>query len=285
MSPTGTTFPPPSILVAAADPRHLPLPRTLPRRRAHRRRGEVAECSWPASASRHVTQVLRRAHGRQGFLPRHRRRRVRRARRPVRLRQVDDAEDPGRASRRRRPGTVLIGERDVTDLAPGDRDIAMVFQNYALYPHLTVRRNMGFGLKMRGTPAAEIDAPRRGGRANPRHRAPARPPAEGPLRRAAAARGARPRHRARAAGLPDGRAAVESRRQAARPHPRRDQRPAQAPRRHDDLRHARPDRGDDDGRPHRHHARRRDPADRRSRHHVPRSPPTSSSRASSVRRA
>lgn len=54
-------------------------------------------------------------------------------------------------------GRVLIGDRDVTDLAPGDRDIAMVFQNYALYPHLTVRRNMGFGLKMRGMAAAEID--------------------------------------------------------------------------------------------------------------------------------
>ena len=54
-------------------------------------------------------------------------------------------------------GRIFIGERDVTDLAPGDRDIAMVFQNYALYPHLTVRRNIGFGLKMRGTPAAEIE--------------------------------------------------------------------------------------------------------------------------------
>lgn len=54
-------------------------------------------------------------------------------------------------------GTIRIGGRDVTDLAPGDRDIAMVFQNYALYPHLTVAANMGFGLKMRGTPAEVID--------------------------------------------------------------------------------------------------------------------------------
>ncbi|MFC5396169.1 ABC transporter ATP-binding protein [Bosea vestrisii] len=54
-------------------------------------------------------------------------------------------------------GTISIGERDVTDLAPGDRDIAMVFQNYALYPHLTVAKNMGFGLKMRGTDAGEIE--------------------------------------------------------------------------------------------------------------------------------
>ena len=54
-------------------------------------------------------------------------------------------------------GDIYLGEREVTDLAPGDRDIAMVFQNYALYPHLTVRENIGFGLKMRGTPKAEIE--------------------------------------------------------------------------------------------------------------------------------
>ena len=54
-------------------------------------------------------------------------------------------------------GTVAIGARDVTDLSPGARDIAMVFQNYALYPHLTVRQNIGFGLKMRGMAKAEID--------------------------------------------------------------------------------------------------------------------------------
>ncbi|WP_048645872.1 ABC transporter ATP-binding protein [Nitratireductor soli] len=54
-------------------------------------------------------------------------------------------------------GSIMIGDRDVTDLAPGDRDIAMVFQNYALYPHLTVRQNIGFGLKMRGTAKAEMD--------------------------------------------------------------------------------------------------------------------------------
>nr|WP_306263912.1 ABC transporter ATP-binding protein [Pararhizobium sp. IMCC3301] len=53
-------------------------------------------------------------------------------------------------------GKITIGDRDVTDLAPGDRDVAMVFQNYALYPHLSVAQNIGFGLKMRGMPAAEI---------------------------------------------------------------------------------------------------------------------------------
>jgi multiple sugar transport system ATP-binding protein len=54
-------------------------------------------------------------------------------------------------------GQIFIGDNEVTDLAPGDRDIAMVFQNYALYPHLTVRQNIGFGLKMRGTNKTEID--------------------------------------------------------------------------------------------------------------------------------
>jgi multiple sugar transport system ATP-binding protein len=54
-------------------------------------------------------------------------------------------------------GRVLIGERDVTGLPPQERDIAMVFQNYALYPHMTVRQNLGFGLRMRGAEPATID--------------------------------------------------------------------------------------------------------------------------------
>ena len=55
-------------------------------------------------------------------------------------------------------GRILIGDRDVTDVQPKDRDIAMVFQNYALYPHMTVHDNMGFALKIAGTPKDEIDA-------------------------------------------------------------------------------------------------------------------------------
>ncbi len=53
-------------------------------------------------------------------------------------------------------GTVSIGGRDVTELAPRHRDIAMVFQNYALYPHMTVRQNLGYGLKVRRTSKQEI---------------------------------------------------------------------------------------------------------------------------------
>jgi multiple sugar transport system ATP-binding protein len=55
-------------------------------------------------------------------------------------------------------GVIRIGERVVNNLAPGERDIAMVFQSYALYPHKTVRANMGFALKLRGTPRSEVDA-------------------------------------------------------------------------------------------------------------------------------
>ncbi len=52
-------------------------------------------------------------------------------------------------------GSIHIGDRDVTDVDPKDRDIAMVFQNYALYPHMTVADNMGFALKIAGVPADE----------------------------------------------------------------------------------------------------------------------------------
>ena len=53
-------------------------------------------------------------------------------------------------------GSVLIGDRDVTEQPPKERDIAMVFQNYALYPHMTVGENMGFALKLAGVKKAEI---------------------------------------------------------------------------------------------------------------------------------
>jgi multiple sugar transport system ATP-binding protein len=53
-------------------------------------------------------------------------------------------------------GRIVIGGRDVTDLAPRHRDVAMVFQSYALYPHMSVRQNLGYGLKVRRAPKAEI---------------------------------------------------------------------------------------------------------------------------------
>jgi len=54
-------------------------------------------------------------------------------------------------------GDIFIGDRLVNDVAPKDRDIAMVFQNYALYPHMSVYDNIAFGLRLRGTPKAEIE--------------------------------------------------------------------------------------------------------------------------------
>ena len=54
-------------------------------------------------------------------------------------------------------GTIRIGDRDVTRLEPADRDLAMVFQSYALYPHMTVRKNLGYGLRVRKTPKKEIE--------------------------------------------------------------------------------------------------------------------------------
>src|SRR5436190_20754865 len=57
----------------------------------------------------------------------------------------------------RSDGKVSIGGRVVNNLAPKDRDIAMVFQSYALYPHMSVRENLAFGLKMRGVPHEESD--------------------------------------------------------------------------------------------------------------------------------
>ena len=61
-------------------------------------------------------------------------------------------------------GDIYIGDRRVNDVAPKDRDIAMVFQSYALYPHMSVYDNMAFGLKLRKMPKAGDRSPRQGGR-------------------------------------------------------------------------------------------------------------------------
>jgi multiple sugar transport system ATP-binding protein len=55
-------------------------------------------------------------------------------------------------------GTLRIGEKVINDVPPKDRDIAMVFQSYALYPHMTIRDNLAFGLKLRHVPKAQIEA-------------------------------------------------------------------------------------------------------------------------------
>ncbi len=55
-------------------------------------------------------------------------------------------------------GDILIGGERANDKEPMDRDIAMVFQNYALYPHMSVRQNMGYGLKIAGLPKEQVNA-------------------------------------------------------------------------------------------------------------------------------
>ena len=161
-------------------------------------------------------------------------------------------------------GEIRIGDRVVNDLPPKERDVAMVFQNYALYPHMTVAANMGFSMKLRGAPQ---DRDRRAGEARGRHSRPrplSRAVSAATVRRPAPARRHGPRHRARPAGVPVRRAVVEPRCQAARADAHRDQGTAPAAQDHDDLRHPRPDRGDDHGRQDRGHARWPGRADRRS---------------------
>ena len=97
-------------------------------------------------------------------------------------------------------GTLSIGGRVVNDLTPKERDIAMVFQNYALYPHLTVAENIAFGLRLRKEPKSGDQRARGVGGEDARPHAVPRPPAEGALRRPAPARRDGPRDRAPAAG-------------------------------------------------------------------------------------
>ena len=110
-------------------------------------------------------------------------------------------------------GTISIDGRVVNDVPPKERDIAMVFQNYALYPHMTVFDNMAFGLKLQKMPR-ERSASASTTRPHPRSRRAAR-------RKPAALSGGSANgrdgagHRAQPPGVPDGRAPVEPRRQAA----------------------------------------------------------------------
>ena len=145
-------------------------------------------------------------------------------------------------------GELRIGDKVVNDLEPKDRDIAMVFQSYALYPHLTVRNNIAFALKLKKMPKDEI---------NERVEKAARilELTENLDRRPGQLSGGQrqrvrdgPGDRAPAAGVPDGRAAVEPRRQAARADARRGLQDPALAQRHHRLRDPRPDRGDDDGR-------------------------------------
>ena len=180
-------------------------------------------------------------------------------------------------------GTLRIGDKVVNDVAPKDRDIAMVFQSYALYPHMSVCENLAFGLKLRKVPKAEIDRRVKEAAETIQLEQAARSKAQGAVRRPAPARRARSRDRPRAGRVPDGRAALQPRREAARPDARRDRPPPPAPQDDRRLRHPRPGRGDDDGLADRGHERGPPPAGRHAAGPVrPRS--TGSSPASSAAR-
>src|ERR1700687_5310743 len=147
-------------------------------------------------------------------------------------------------------GDIYIDGELVNDLPPKDRDIAMVFQNYALYPHMTAYENMSFGLRLRKFSKAEI-------RQRVENAARILDITELLDRRPKALSGGqRPRVRAQSEGVSVRRAAVESRRQAARADAHRDQARAPESKDHDRLRHPRPGRGDDARRPRRSDERR-----------------------------
>ncbi len=128
-------------------------------------------------------------------------------------------------------GTIRIGDEIVNDIEPRDRDVAMVFQTYALYPHMTVQPQHRVPAEEPQGPAGRARRARAGGGRDARPRRPARSQAGAALGRPTPARRAGARDRAPAAGVPDGRAAVEPRRQAARADPRRPHRAAAAARR------------------------------------------------------
>ena len=128
-------------------------------------------------------------------------------------------------------GAIFIGDRDVTDVTPKDRDVAMVFQNYALYPYLTVAANIAFPLRIARVAEGGARAARARGRDDARPRRLPRAQARAAVGRPASAGRDGPRDHPRAERVPDGRAAVEPRREAARADARRHRGAAGAARR------------------------------------------------------
>ena len=183
-------------------------------------------------------------HGRRARprLARHPARRVLRAARPVGLGQ-DHLPAPDRGLRPADSGRILLDGEDVTDVPPYERDVNTVFQDYALFPHMTVAENVAYGLRVRGVAAAErrrraaemLDLVRLGSYGDA--------PSGAALRRPAAARRAGACADQPAEGAAARRAARRARPQAARGDADRAEEPAAAPRHHVRVRHARPGRG------------------------------------------
>ena len=210
----------------------------------------------------HVTKKYGEVDRRRRPQPRDPGRRVHGPRRPVGLRQDHQPADDRRPRGHHRRARSRSATGSSTTSPPKDRDIAMVFQSYALYPHMSVYDNLAFGLKLRKVAKKEIDRRVKEAAETIQLDDAPRAQAEGALRRPAPARRPRPGHRPRAGRLPHGRAALQPRRQAARPDPRRDRAPPPAPQDDDRLRHPRPGRGDDDGRADRGHEPGEAPAGR-----------------------
>ena len=159
-------------------------------------------------------------------------------------------------------GPVLVDGADITALPPAQRDIGMVFQNYALFPHLSVARNVAFPLEMRNVAKAEIDRAVAEALELVELAGYERAPAAPALGRPAAARGAGPRHRLQPAPAAARRAVRRARPQAARDHAARGAPPAAPARPDHHLHHPRPGRGAGPVRPHRGDEQGRDPAGR-----------------------
>ena len=191
-------------------------------------------------------------------------------------------------------GEVAISNRRVDGLRPKERDIAMVFQAYALYPHLSVFDNIALPLRVRRLASMQRlpllgrlmpgrvrhrarHPPRcRGNGRHPRHCASSRPQAGPAVRWPETARRARPRDGSPSVRVPDGRASVQSRRQAQGADAYRDFRPAPAASDHVRFRDARSGGGDDDVGSRRRHDDRRTGPGRHARRTLSR--PTRSAR-------